>query len=291
MLSFTNSPSETKESLITDIHHIKDFLSFYSKNSFVILDLDNTVMEPDKELGSDQWFCHLMKLATKAKPDKDTIALVIALYNAVQHQTRMKVVEEEVIQIIQKLQSQQIPVLALTARGQEIIKTTLNQLTHIGIHFKHPLWDNLNFQIDINDEGRSLPYFTNGILFCNGRDKGACLDYLFSTIKYKPAHLIMVDDKPENILTVKKSIDKHQCPFIGLRYGYLDNKVKQINFEKAHEQMDSISHLFPNEAKNIKNILNQSTKVNSELASCSLFKNSNDTQSPSESNESAQLKL
>lgn len=266
--------------VVSEIHEskqIKDFLAHLNEgdeHSFVVLDLDNTVMESIQELGSDQWFVKLMAYAIEISPSKETEALVLAIYNAVQQRTKMKAVEDDVVSIIKKLQNRGTPVLALTARGPEIMQATFNQLDLIGINFYNKRWGQDSFKLKIDDkEDRVI--FNQGILFCSGSNKGICLDAFFKAINYHPQNIIMVDDKEKHLESVKKIAKGN---FVGLRYGYLDEKVSQFKKEKAEAQMAEISHLFPDGAKEALERLERlrlsaiKSKIDSPLSSQSIFK-------------------
>ena len=100
-------------SKIEEISHVKSSLKNISFDTWVFLDLDNTVMESVLDLGGDQWFSYLMRNAasdSSAEP-------IIKLYYAVQAHIRSQAVEPEIVLMINALQAIGVPVFALTARG------------------------------------------------------------------------------------------------------------------------------------------------------------------------------
>ncbi|MFI4918422.1 MAG: DUF2608 domain-containing protein [Legionellales bacterium] len=204
-----------KKSHIVEGNEISTFLLHISYDSVVLFDLDNTVMESQIELGSDQWFTRLSAHANEVIPDDKSQAFnhVLTVYNSIQPYLRMKPVEPNVVMMIKALINTGLPVYGLTARGRSLQEVTERQLLKIGI--------------DLRDQ----------IIFCDGRDKGLCLKQQLEHLSEYPRHIAFVDDKAKCLQSVKEILLALRIPFTGLRYGFLDEKVKQIDFEKAHVQL------------------------------------------------------
>ena len=224
---------------IEEIKGIHDALKRVSYNTWLVLDLDKTVMESKLDLGGDQWFTSLMSHAVLSEPDKDLAFMsVIAIYHAVQAYIRAQVVEPEIITVIRALQDIGIPVLALTARDECIGASTIRQLKDIGIDFsRHP--------IALRD-GTS---FKQGIIFCNGANKGEALRTFFAECKGRPQHVVMLDDREKHLLNVKHVVEELGIRFDGLRYGYLDEKVELFDREKASYQLAHLKERLPFEVQ------------------------------------------
>ena len=216
---------------IVESKAIRDILKFIHFNTWLIVDLDNTLMHPlqirgmdeaEGELGSDQWFEKLFKEAqaiTCSQPSM--IEKVLELYHEVQHHLNMQVVEENIGMIVDRLQNLGIPVIGLTARGEILKQTTMRQLKEIGIELDR-------------------------IIFCDGKNKGECAEKFLKGFppNYLPGHIAMIDDKKKHLESVKKAVEKFKIKFDGIRYGYLDEKVEKVDMEKAHEQLAKLkSHL------------------------------------------------
>jgi hypothetical protein len=101
-------------------------------------------------------------------------------------------------------------------------------LWRIGIHFngKGPA------QCPIASLGNGKPaLYIQGILFCAGQDKGEVLIDWLKQMNFHPKKIIFIDDKIKNVMQVQKAVIKNKYPFIGLRYGYLDEYKKSITPE------------------------------------------------------------
>ncbi|KKK63621.1 hypothetical protein LCGC14_2992420, partial [marine sediment metagenome] len=77
---------------------------YLNKYELVIFDLDNTIMEPIQELGSDQWFFHQMKKHENSGLDKN-VALDETLkdWYEIQAITKVKLVEKDIKNILDKI--------------------------------------------------------------------------------------------------------------------------------------------------------------------------------------------
>lgn len=200
---------------VLEINEIQHFLQHISFNTHVILDLDNTVMEPLGMIaGSDQWFT---QVCNRALQMKEPMLSVINIYHAVQHQLKMQPVEDKVIKLIKYLQSIGIPVLALTARGQTLKETTIRQLQEIGINF-------------------------HDIIFCDGGHKGDCLATYYGD--ELPSHILIVDDKEKHALHVKTKMETRGVRVSALRYGFLDDKVAAVDMEIAKNELTNMRDTF-----------------------------------------------
>ena len=212
---------------ITEIHNIRDILKQVNNDTWVIFDLDNTVIEPFYlSIGSDQWFTMMCSLSAAKIPDpNEALALTLALYYEIQHRLHMQLVEHEVAEVIDILHGNGVPVLALTSRGIDLKETTYRQLKNLNIHFEHD------------------------IIFCSGKNKGVCLQTYLESKHYKPAHIMMIDDKKkylEQVGDIAKALVIH---YDGVRYAYLDKKVMDFNLESSHKELAVLHPILPPHAK------------------------------------------
>lgn len=190
-----------------------------SFNTTIFWDLDNTVLQPSQELGSDQWFCGFHHLAKTKLGTNFKFEYMIETYNAVQAHVVATTVEEKTIQIIKFLAAAGIHQGFITARNHELKEITKNQLRSVGITpNKHP------------------------IIYCNGGDKGKIL---IQHLWHRPRHLIMIDDKLENIVNIQTALERFNIPFNGFHYDFLREKVESFDIGCAHFQLSLIQHKLP----------------------------------------------
>jgi hypothetical protein len=214
-----------EKSTIKEIYHIRDILNSIHYNSWVIWDLDNTIIQARHELGSDMWFTVLMaETIRRYNHDAVFVRLALELYNYVQHLTHTEPAELNVVNIINRLHEIGIPQMIVTSRSEALRHTTLRQLRENGIHFD-----------------------SNMILFCNGQNKGQHLERFLIRTKHVPSHFIMIDDKAPHLVHMQELAQKYQITFQGFAYRHLDTKVKAFDINKAHHQLMMLKRHFPEE--------------------------------------------
>lgn len=225
-------------SQIVDITSIQEMVGYIKEDAWLLTDLDNTINEPHivcdhpvSVLGTDQWFSAIMQYACELILDtKEAAETVIAIYNELQKYTQMKPVEDQIVDVINHYQKK-IPIIGLTARGIELKPDTLRQLKEIGI--------------DLNE-----------IIFCTGKNKGLCFKEYLKTFESIPQYIVMIDDKRKNLEEVEKITLEMGIQFIGLRYGFLDEKVKNIDMAIAKIELTQIKHYLSNPTQNLVEKLN-----------------------------------
>lgn len=253
---FFRSPTSLKpqpQHQLIEIKHVRDILKLkhITLGTWFISDLDNAAVETEDhhdELGSDQWFVQLLEYAKKVNPDsREAVSHVLTIYHAVQHQVSLKVVQPELIHIIQMLQDIGIPVLGLTARGSEIMQPTRKQLKRNGIDFSVQ-WPRYQIELDIGVT-ENPPVYKKGVIFCSGQPKEKCLEAFFELLGFCPEKIVTFDDKEKYLKAEIEMMKHHGRSAIGLRYGFLDEKVKQHDFEKAQRKLRVMSPDLPREAQ------------------------------------------
>ena len=229
-------------SQVLEIKDIDNLTDFVSKDTLVIFDLDNTLIETSQSLGSDQWFDYSLQEIKKNNSNfKKAFEKMLLDYFAILHVTRMNLVEKNIPSIINKLQKNNY-VMGLTGRSLELSFCTKMQLQKHDIDFSKKSVSHKNLYFVINEEKDAL--FKHGILFCGGCDKGICLFSVFSKINYKPKKIVFIDDKEQNLLAVKKYCEKEKIPFLGLRYNKLDKKVGDFKKEITDLQLDDLKKII-----------------------------------------------
>lgn len=108
--------------------------------------------------------------------------------------------------------------------------------------------NDIKIKLDIGNDVNPV-YFYQGQIYCNGNDKGKCLDAFFKWIEMYPRHIVMVDDKAKHLERVKTALQDRVKKFTGLRYSFLDAKAATVDMEKARIQLNEIYDQLPVEAR------------------------------------------
>ncbi len=226
---------------ITDIYtYIKS--NEYNKDLLVIFDIDNTIAKNPTDFGSDQWFYAMWKqLIASGKSDQQALETLLPMVFHVQFNTWLVPVEKNTIEVIDNLQKKGVTVIALTARSLELAHRTIEQLHHIGIYFTKT--DPYECPIKYGDKKPGL--YIDGIIFSGNYDKGEMLVNWFKQIKYRPKKVIFIDDKLKNLRSVEKALHNRDYPFIGIRYGYADDQIRNFSLESIADEQKQFFEKHP----------------------------------------------
>lgn len=232
---------------VIEIKNIKQAKKHLNKYDLILFDLDNTIMEPIQQLGSDQWFFHRMKDFENSGLNKNA-ALKATLHEwyEIQAITKVQFVEKDIKGIIEKLQNKNFLVMGLTTRDYEFSLAAIKQLDALKIDLSKtaPKKENIYFDNGV--------LYKNGILFAKGIEKGKVLKQFLKKIEFSPKSIVFIDDKLKNLTEVEKFCASLKIKFLGFRYGYLDEKVKNLQMficEAQHKHLKNI--LSDEEAKKL----------------------------------------
>jgi hypothetical protein len=234
--------------LFSEIYEIKQIHEIHihlHQDQLVIFDIDNTLMEPIQQLGSDQWFRYRIKEhQNKGMDYASALERTLPEWTAIQNITRVKPVEQNTAKCVHELQTKKYSVMGLTTRGLGIATRTVEQLMTIGIDLSitAPATEEKFF---MNDGG---VLFRKGILFTAGTHKGKALKKFLNLIKFQPKSMLFINDKMENLKEVEMMCTEEHIPFTGLRYGFLDEKIKKFRKDLVDVQFDHFGHILSDEA-------------------------------------------
>jgi hypothetical protein len=231
------------EAEIIEIKKIDECLEHAKPEMLILFDIDNTLMETTQTLGSDQWFSHRIEEYVNQGFSKEEALLVTRFeWVSIQYKSNVQPVEPTTAQLIQKLQKNGWKVLALTTRGLYLANRTIEQLQSIGINLAIPAFPH---EMTFNEERGAM--YRDGILFSAGTDKGPLLFQFLEKVHLQPKKILFVDDRKGHLQNVEAFCNQHQIPFLGLRYGFLDEKVHQLRSDLAQVQLARFGQLISDE--------------------------------------------
>ncbi len=209
-----------------EITTLADVVPAISTGTLLVMDIDNTTLEPLGQLGSDQWYYYVIK--AYQRDDKlsadDAEAKASVLWTKIQKTLKVKPVETITAGILSAQQKRGVKVMALTARGQEDAEATFAQLKSAGVDFNA----NPPLRKEIKAPNKGL--FKNGVFFQgDGPSKGETLLAFMKANGLKPSRVVFVDDKLKNAASVEKVLREGGVSVLSFRYGATDAKVKFFN--------------------------------------------------------------
>lgn len=226
---------------VVEIKYISELEKYIKDNSVIIFDIDNTVMEPIQEMGNDQWFNHRLSFhKDNGHNEEESLEKALFEWTAVRYLTDMKLVEPHTASLIRDLQNKGKVVFALTTQAPGLALRTIHQLNSLGIHFEKtaPSKDAFTLEKD------GTCFYHLGVLFTSGAHKGEIIQKFFEYLKWKPGHVVCINDKASHLKPIDLTCKEIKVPFVGLRYGYLDEKVQSFRKDVADTQFNNLRKLL-----------------------------------------------
>jgi hypothetical protein len=236
------------------------FLQEYLKenptnNTLVILDLDDTLLVPTQTLGSYAWFCYRFKQLQKCgRTPEDAVEKTVAEWEAIRHITNMQTVETNTAEIVASLQKQGFTVMGLTTQGLALATRTIQQLQRVDIdliktaplkedyYFINNTPTNPNNLVQNGVIGNGVGFqgvlYRGGILFTAATNKATALERFIEHLgsENRPARIIFLNDNVGHLKDAEVGALRLGIPYVGLRYAYSDERVKNFNSEIAEIQ-------------------------------------------------------
>ena len=206
---------------LQSLHNLNSF-----SKSLIFIDIDNTLITPTTDLGSDHFFDWQIDMIEK----KDSLALsnsktnmleiLFKLWNYIDY----RLCDNDINLVLEKLiQKEKSDLVLCTARSVETQNITFKSLEQFNIpqYLSTKLLDNIlieqnNLNFKIKD----------GIIYCNGKNKGQIIELIIKNISKFYNYIILIDDKLSNLDKFMKH--NNQSNIIAIHYTGMDNIVNQF---------------------------------------------------------------
>lgn len=229
---------------IVESMEFSDILRHLDASTLIVLDVDNTLIEPIQELGTDQWFYRrIEQYRNEGLEWRPATKKALSEWMAIQSITKVREVEPGTAKLIRRLQDEGYTVMGCTTRGLGLSTRTIEQLKSVGIDLTitAPTKDEVFL---INTRGI---LYRGGIIFTAGSHKGHAFYKFLDKIRYKPKNVVFIDDKVKHVIQLEEESMKRGIPYVGLRYGYLDEKVRNFDKELTDLQFEHFGHILSDE--------------------------------------------
>ena len=228
---------------------IDDMVREYgAENVLVVMDIDNTILTSDTDLGSDIWYqWQRGELDTKPAEDQklssdclfgEAIGLLYELGT-------MSITDSLLPGYVESWQADGITVFALTSRSPNYRAATVRELRRNYINLGETelrYADGRELFLDTT-LARDLSYF-NGIMMTSGMNKGDMLSFILKISGRSFKAIIFVDDTRKNIDHVKANSAAYHCEEVVLfHYNKIiaDRLAKNNNVVLTREQSDKMA--------------------------------------------------
>ncbi|MBI5273852.1 MAG: DUF2608 domain-containing protein [Chlamydiales bacterium] len=232
---------------VIETNSFKETTNHLTKDTIIILDIDDTLLIPVQMLGCDEWFKYqFAKHQQRGTSQTESLDKALAEWEAIRHITQMEIVEENTHKIIDSLQKEGYTIMGLTTQGLALATRTANQLKkeQIDLSLTAPIKEDCFFTIQSHGV-----LYRKGILFTAGTNKGAALMELCKQLKMNPKRIVFVNDKGTHLKEVEEVVEKNGIEFVGLRYAYSDSRKAKFNPAIADIQFhrSSFHHILSDE--------------------------------------------
>lgn len=210
---------------VREIRSMAEIVPELSTSTLVVFDIDNTLVEPIGNIGSDQWYYYLEKAYRRDGLDENAAETKAGeTWSRTLGTVKVKPVEALTPALVLDQQKRGLKILALTARGAEDAAATFAQLKAIGVD----LAASAVRKEDLQTEEKG--FYSRGVFFVGeGPDKGKTLTAFLKKIGLRPAKVVFADDKPHHAKNVDAALTAAGIPSVSFRYGAADAKVRAFN--------------------------------------------------------------
>lgn len=224
---------------IIEFSNFKNLSSHITKDTLLILDIDDTLLVPVQMLGCDEWFNHRFHEHRKTENNtRKALDKTISEWEAIRHITDMEIVEPKTDELIISAQKDGYRVMGLTTQGMTLALRTVEQLAKQNIDLTLTAPSLNPHYISQMEQG---VLYNNGILFTSGTHKGKSLFHFLDLINYHPKQIVFVNDKANHLSEVEKTSQERGIEFLGLRYSYSDERKKAFRQDVADYQFRNSS--------------------------------------------------
>ncbi|MBT3394395.1 MAG: DUF2608 domain-containing protein [Waddliaceae bacterium] len=229
---------------IIEMPHMEELVEYVNDDTLVVFDIDNTIAIPVQTLGCDHWFFpHYQEYCDSGMGKEEALTKALLEWMAIQSVSEVTLVEEGIDDVIVDLQTRDVAVMAMTTRGHWLELATRHQLSSLGVDIAKtsPSTATMFFSLE-----RPV-MLSDGVIFTNNTHKGNALFTVLDSIEYSPASVIFINDKASDLAMVADSCEARGVPFIGLRYGYTDEAVNNVDMGVAGVQFERFINILSDE--------------------------------------------
>lgn len=234
------------EARIIETATVNDIVPLIDKDTWVLVDLDNTTFEGKQALGHTEWFYD--KAFAKMKEGMSLEEATRECYPEwieIQKVCPVKPIEEAFIPTLKLLQEKGIVIMGLTHRQPSLADSTLRQINSLGLNF----FDTAPAKDTFVVPSETPTMYVQGVLFTGEYNKkGEIFTRFLSIINQKPKKIVFIDDKRSHVEEVEIASIKQEIEYFGVHYTAIEHVKKVYCPEIAKFQYKFLSTILSNES-------------------------------------------
>lgn len=232
--------------VVFESERMEDIIPHVNEETWVFLDVDNTLIESSQYLGSAQWRNHIRGKAYDCGYSNGETELALdKFWLFVQYFVPVRLVDPYAVNVIEQLKESKTCVFALTARDAIESNHTQKQLSSTDIALSSD-----PFPQTLVLPAARLALLDQGVIYCGENTKSEALIAFFKEIGRTPKKIVVVDDRLDQIEGLEKSIEALGIEFVGMRFSAADKRVQAFDGDIADVQFSYLPKIVTDEEAN-----------------------------------------
>ncbi|MBS0605146.1 MAG: DUF2608 domain-containing protein [Verrucomicrobia bacterium] len=229
--------------VIIESDKMEAILPHVEEETWVLIDVDNTLIESSLHMGSAQWREHIRKKARSAGFDKaGTEAVLDKFWLFVQPFIPVRLVDPHAVDLIEGLRSSETVVIVLTARDSYESDHTQKQLASVGVSI-----NNSAFPESAVLQSDAISVYEKGVIYCGDNTKSQALLAFMERTGRIPKKVVFIDDKEDQIRGLEKTLEAMGVEFVGIRFSGADERVRSFDPDIADLQFSRLPRIVSDE--------------------------------------------
>lgn len=234
------------EAKIVETVTVDNIIPLIDKDTWLLVDLDNTTFEGKQALGHTEWFYDKARKKMKSGMTlEEATRECYPEWIEVQKVCPVKPVEAAFIPELMLLQEQGIVIMGLTHRQPSLVDSTLRQVNSLGLNF----FDSAPVKESFVVPSETPTKYVQGILFTGEYNKkGEIFVRFLSIINQKPKKIVFIDDKRSHVEEVETALIGQGIEYIGVHYTAIEHVEKVYSPQIAEFQYKIFNKILSNES-------------------------------------------
>jgi len=228
---------------------VKDVIQKADLGTWVFFDVDEVLITPEDTVfhpaNHNVFETHAKRLSNKM--DREAL---IGLWGALFSVRKARLVDAEILEVLKLVKQKRLQTFALTHCGtgkvgciERLEDWRIKELKSLGIHFEQLNDYEIEWIFEDLPGKHGIPILKKGVIFASALDKGEVLSKVFDVIGHQPQRVIFVDDKYDNLMSVKAACLERGIEFIGFEYlAVAHSKPSQIDLRKVEIQFQILEN-------------------------------------------------
>jgi phosphoglycolate phosphatase-like HAD superfamily hydrolase len=234
---------------IRSIDRFEEIYQHVKPGSWVIVDIDGTLIDAAQMLGSTHWlYDHLQALVREEGHEPAEAAFRFEeKLGSIRASVPYTPMEEIIPEIIADLQARGHIVMALTHRPLSMYEATEKHLQSIGLDLTKTSPTRGDFWLP------DLSRVRRGVVFVSDfGPKGRTLAYLFERLNVSPKDLVFIDDSEHNVTSVHTTCEQLGIPCRSLYYKLRKKRHASYSRELADIQLMALPQILSDQEASLR---------------------------------------